>query len=217
MSIDLTHVAREAAEWFNDHEWVQGQWGDSEKGCLHQAVRVCDPQPGDGYIVSAVLTHLGYSTGWNDTAGRTRDEVLAVLASVSVTDAELEATFGPNWRGVVSVVRQSAALTPEQAQELDAARYAAWYAARHAAWAFARYAARDAARDAAWDAARDAAWDAALDAALDAAWDAAWAAARDAAWGAALATVARDLITVEQYDILTGPWVSVVGPIEDAA
>jgi hypothetical protein len=63
------------------------------------------------------------------------------------------------------------------AEELDAARDAAWAAARDAALAAARDAARDAslaaARDAAWAAARDAALAAARDAARDAAWDAA--------------------------------------------
>lgn len=49
---------------------------------------------------------------------------------------------------------------------------------------------------------------------LSAAWDAAGYAARDAAW----ALVVRDLIgrgrfTQEHYDILTGPWRKVVGPI----
>lgn len=161
MTIDLTHVAREAADWLTTREWVQGQWGDDTKGCLHQAVRVCDPQPGDGYIVSAVLTHLGYPTSWNDAEGRTEDEVLDVLRSVHVTDAELEATFGPMWRQVVFLVRQAAALTPEQAEQIRAAR--------------------------------------------------------DAAWDAALATITRDLITPEQYDTLTGPWVSVMGPIGEAA
>ena len=73
----------------------------------------------------------------------------------------------------------------------------------------------DAAWGAAWDAARGAAWDAARDAAWGAAWDAAWDAARDAAWGAAWdaaqATIVRDLISPEHYDILTGPWRSVMG------
>ncbi len=54
---------------------------------------------------------------------------------------------------------------------------------------------------------------------LDAAQDAAWRAGRDAARGAvgcsardaALALVARDLITVEQFDVLYGPWKAVVG------
>ena len=57
------------------------------------------------------------------------------------------------------------------ANELAAARAAAWAAAR------------DAAGDAAWAAARAAAWAAARDAAWDAAW-AAWDAARAAAWDA---------------------------------
>ena len=58
---------------------------------------------------------------------------------------------------------------------------------------------------AAWDAARAAAW--------DAAWDASRAAARDAARAASRAAVAetvRDLITPEQYELLTGPWNTVI-------
>ena len=64
-------------------------------------------------------------------------------------------------------------------------------------------------------AARDAAWDAALDAARSAA----GGAARDAAWDAALALVSRDLIGHRPgwdqavYDLLTGPWRSVIGPV----
>ena len=74
-------------------------------------------------------------------------------------------------------------------------------------------AALDAAGDAAGGAARFATWAAAGDAARSATWDAAWAAARfatwaaagDAAWVAALALLARDLITTEQFDVLTAP------------
>ena len=50
---------------------------------------------------------------------------------------------------------------------------------------------------AAWTAARDAAW--------YAAWYAAWDAARDAARDAAWALVVRDLISTEQFDVLTAP------------
>ena len=60
-------------------------------------------------------------------------------------------------------------------------------------------AARDAAGNAAWDAARDAA----LSAALSAAWN--------AAWGAVLALVVQDLISEEHFNILYGPWASVMG------
>ena len=74
-------------------------------------------------------------------------------------------------------------------------------------------AALDAALDVSGGAARFATWAAAGDAARSATWDAAWAAARfatwaaagDAAWVAALALLARDLITTEQFDALTAP------------
>ena len=68
-------------------------------------------------------------------------------------------------------------------------------------WAAALVAARDAARDAAFDAARYAARVAAWDAAFNAASDAAF----DAASDAALALLVRDLITTEQFDVLTAP------------
>ena len=67
----------------------------------------------------------------------------------------------------------------------------------------------DAARSAAWGAARSAAWDAAWSAAWAAAWDAARSAAGVSAWGAARdaarALLVRDLISAEQFDILTAP------------
>jgi hypothetical protein len=59
----------------------------------------------------------------------------------------------------------------------------------------ARVAARVAARYAAWAAAGDAAR------------YTAWAAAGDAAW----ALVVRDLISLEHFDTLYGPWATVVG------
>ena len=129
--------------------------------------------------------------------------------------------LGPNGEAVADVIERCKTLTDEQAKHLAAARAATplgtplgpplgtplgtplgpplgtplWDAARAAAWA--------AARDAAWDAA----WDAARAAARDAAWDA----ARDAARDAALALLVHDLITAEQFDLLYGPWQSVMG------
>ena len=66
--------------------------------------------------------------------------------------------------------------------------------AYHGAWRAARRAAYRAARDAAWDAASV-------------------AAAGGSAWLAAVALVVRDLISREQYDMLTLPWRTAVGPI----
>ena len=104
--------------------------------------------------------------------------------------------LGPNGEQVVRLVGQTRSLTGEQVDAL----YAAWYAAQGAA------------RDAAWGAARDAA----QGAARYAAWYAAWYAARYAAWYAAWAIVVRDLIPEEQFNILAGPWISVMGDPKDA-
>ena len=111
--------------------------------------------------------------------------------------------LGPNGEAVADVIERCKTLTDEQAKHLAAAwaaRYAAWYAA----WYAVLDAARDAARYPAWAAA---AWAAALDAARDAARDAVLDAARDAA----LALLVHDLITAEQFDLLYGPWQSVMG------
>ena len=92
--------------------------------------------------------------------------------------------FGPQGEQVASLIDRAGRLTADEANSL----YAAWDAARAAARAAARPAAREAARDAAWDPA--------------------WPAARDAAW----ALIVRDLITPDQFDTLTRPWVQVINP-----
>ena len=109
--------------------------------------------------------------------------------------------FGPNGERVAAIVDRASRLTADEVDRLDAA----WDAARDAAGAAARAAARAAAWAAAWDAALAAAWDAARDAARDAAWAAARAAAR-----ASIAETVRDLITPEQYELLAGPWNTVI-------
>jgi len=116
----------------------------------------------------------------------------------TTTDDMLADTFGPQWEPIVTLVRRAATLTVDEANQLDAAWYAASYAARYAAWYAARYVARYAARDAAWYAARDA--------------------SRDVAWYAASVLVVRDLIgqhgfTQAHYDILTQPWATVIGKV----
>ena len=106
--------------------------------------------------------------------------------------------LGPQGPLLVALVERAGQITADEARRLAATRYAAG----DAAWAAARAAAWDAARDAAWAAARAAAW--------DAAWYAAWDAAR--------AALVRDLIgqhgfTQEMYDLLTGPWRKIIGPV----
>ena len=106
--------------------------------------------------------------------------------------------YGPQHEQIVALIERTRVLTAEEVTALGVGRDDAWYAA----WYAARGAALDADRRAAWDAT------------LDTAWYAAWGAAR----GAACALVVRDLIgqrgfTQEQYDLLTGAWRTVIGPI----
>ena len=110
--------------------------------------------------------------------------------------------LGPNGEAVADLIERARHLTVDEIRGLDAARVAARDAAWHAAWD----AVRVAAWYAAWDAVRVAAWDAAWYAVRVAAWDAAWVAARDVA----IALLVRDLITPEQFDMLYGPWASVM-------
>ena len=118
----------------------------------------------------------------------------AVSALRVIEELPAHLTFGPNGEQVVVFIDGCKKLSATAWKKV-AAWDAAWYAARDAA--------RGAAWYAAWYAARGAAWYAAWYAARGAAWYAAWDAARGAAW----AIVARDLITAEQYDILTQPFV----------
>ena len=110
--------------------------------------------------------------------------------------------YGPQTAEIEALLERIRNLTDDEAQEFWVARYAARYAARAAVWA---------ALGAAWYAAM-----ASEDAARYAAWNAVpvtvWAAARDAV----VALAVRDLIgqhgfTQEHYDILVGPWESVIG------
>lgn len=121
--------------------------------------------------------------------------------------------FGPNGVRVVALLERVSRITKTEAEQLYAARDAAWGAAWGAAW--------------------DAAWDVVGDAARDAAWYAAWVAvgyaaryyavrgaardaARVAARNAAEALVVEDLIgshgfTQDHFDVLAGPWREAIG------
>ena len=110
--------------------------------------------------------------------------------------------FGPQGREVETLLGQIGSLTEYQTLEMSAAWDAAWDAARDAA----RDVALDAVRNAARNAARYSAWD-----------DVALNAARYSAWDAVIGLLAKDLIPVEDFRTLTGPWEQIMGPIEVAA
>ena len=118
------------------HGWTKGKFESGDgKVCAHGAIRLCAPVPGDAYLIEQVEGHLGrHSTGWNDNDSTTEADVRAWFAQgIDITDADLEATFGHQWRAAVSLVRRAAVLTPDEAERLyaagDAAGYAAWVAA----------------------------------------------------------------------------------------
>jgi len=182
----------------NGEHWVQQSWGDGVSACLHGAIRRCQPQPGDAFLIEQVANRQGWGTQWNDATSTTWQMVRDRLANIEVTDADLADTFGPQWEHIVALIRRAAIMTPADVQQVTAPR------------PVVRAAARVTARSAALAAWRTSAWAAAVAAARDVAWDAAWA--------AAAALVVRDLIgqhgfTQAHYDTLTGPWRTVIGPV----
>ena len=131
-----------------------------------------------------------------------------VLREARATEA-----LGPQGEHVAALIRSIPDITRTPTERVALAWNATWNSARNAARDAAWYAAWDAARDAVRDATWNAAWDAARDAARDATWNAARDAAWDAARDAALELLVRDLITTEDYDALTRPWRTAIGPI----
>lgn len=115
-----------------------------------------------------------------------------VLREVPATEA-----LGPQGEHVAALIRSVPDITSTPTERVALAWDATWYAALDAV--------RDTARDAAWNAARDAV--------RDATWYAARDAVRAATWYAALALLVRDIITTEDYDALTRPWRTAIGPI----
>ena len=117
-----------------------------------------------------------------------------------VREVDAYQALGPQGEQIAVLIDRAGKLTAGEAEKLVAAEGAAG----------------DAAWDAAWEAAWEAAWRAVRDAGRRAVEEAAWEATRSAAWyaarDAALALVVRDLISKEHYDLLTGPWVQVIGP-----
>ena len=138
--------------------------------------------------------------------------MLAIRVRV-LREIDAHVALGPQGVQVAALIARCGTLTADEVSRLNAARGTARGVAT-----------RDATRGIARGIARVAAWDATLyaatpGAARDAAWDAARCATRDAAGDAAGALVSRDLIgqhpgwDQDTYDLLTGPWRSVIGPV----
>jgi len=122
--------------------------------------------------------------------------------------------YGPQTEAIKTILTKIKNSTSEQVERLNASRDTADYATYTVARYDAHHAICDAAEYAAWDTVRFAAYHAVLDAARYAAWDtvrdASYHTIRDAAWDAVLAIITKDKISQKTFDILYGPWGSVM-------
>jgi hypothetical protein len=131
MTIIFEGVGVAAANIIRTRGWTTEIEEDGETGevCLEGAVRLCQPRPGDGYICRAVWRHWG-AAGYNDEDGRTLDEVLTWAAQhADITDADLLATFGPQWEPGVALMRRLAVMTRDEAAAAGSIAGDAVYAA----------------------------------------------------------------------------------------
>ena len=118
--------------------------------------------------------------------------------------------FGPQGEQVSALIERCRTLSAAEVDRLDTAWDAVWAADRDATWV----AALIATRAAAWEASWDAAWGA-----VQYATRCAVRAATRAAGDAAGALLCRDLTgqapgwDQDAYDLLTGPWRDVIGPV----
>jgi hypothetical protein len=207
----IIHIDPEAPlHVLDEHGWIQGSYGTDAEVCLHGAIRLCQPIPGDAQIIEQVAHRQGWGTGWNDSDDTTEQMVRDRLAlGIDITDEDLADTFGPQWRAVVSLVRRAAVMTDDEAQRLSVAEPVVWSVARSAAWSAARSVARSAGSR---SVARSAAG-----------YSTGYAAGHSAGYAAGHSAgyvVTYDLATIDgpytiaQRDLLLAPWIEVMGPIE---
>lgn len=192
MTTPLIHIdGHQLIDRLDTYGWTQHAWKDEDGAiCAHQAIRLCAPSPGDAHLVEKVAESQGWGTAWNDADDTTEAEVRARLAQgVDVTDEDLEDTFGPQWRAIVSIVRTAATMTADQSNALADGR--SWPHRGPVGPAYIHTAAM-----------------AASEAALTAVW-----AVRDAAWAAAAWHMADPdgPFTPADRDQLMAPWEAVFG------
>jgi hypothetical protein len=118
----FTHLGR------NGEYWIKHKYDDGSRHlCLHGAIRMCDLQPGDAYVIELVADSQGWGPTWNDAyATQWTDIVKRITDGIVITDDMLADTFGPNWASILQLVRNIATVTRQQARDaayLDDGRY----------------------------------------------------------------------------------------------
>ncbi len=198
----LNQRLRLAADYLKEYGWVQDtERDDSGRVCMTGAIRHCVPQTGDEYLIREVLRARDRAESWNDRDDRTADEVLDVLRTATISDTDLEAVFGPQWREIATLTRQAAALTPDQEEGLRVEWNRRLKAAdSHPGLKHSQGTAEFSSRRVF------------VRRSLHAVQDSTWVSAKYFAEDAARGLAARGEISEEVFDQLYGPWASVFGP-----
>lgn len=243
--IDLTPRLRAAADYMEVHGWTQNtERAQNGAVCMTGAVRHCSPPPGDFYLIRQVLRENSRAETWNDYPGRTQEQVVEALRTITITDVDLEEIYGPQWKQIVTLVRQTACLSEEQILALAAARYArkdtdrdfsageAWHATRVKRRSrnlsgsptliavprrmnLVERSARITVRDAAgMDEWKEKLSRSCGERGRDLEWESAMNMMLDAVQDAALALAVGHLISAENFGVLYGPWAAVFGPAD---
>lgn len=114
--------------------------------------------------------------------------------------------YGPQTEEIEQLIQKARVLTQEQAKSLSDA----WYDADESAWGDAWYEAKHSVERTAsvqdWDNGWETAWYNARDNSRYGATDKVW----DVIYDAVLALAVKDQITQERFDLLYGPWASVM-------
>lgn len=127
-TVDITELEtlpEKAADYLAEHGWTQGRMEDSDGAvCLTGALRAAYRTHGRMYdwrIAAAVFASRGRAEAWNDEAGRTQAEVEAELRDHPIRAQDLETTFGPQWREIVTLARRAAAMTSVDVARINTA------------------------------------------------------------------------------------------------
>lgn len=102
-------ISRQASLAINAQGWIQDQMtGENGELCIiagaHQAAHETEAL-GLSHVLREVLDSIQRAEAWNDTEGRTQDEVTGLLAGLSLTESDLHSTFGPDWSKVCYLAR----------------------------------------------------------------------------------------------------------------
>lgn len=114
----LTLVGRRASTLISKAGWIQDQMtGSNGELCIiagaHEANRGAAPL-GLSHVLREILEANQRAESWNDTEGRTQEEVVGFLSGLTVTEDDLHSTFGPKWPVVCYLAEMFGRFSKEQ-------------------------------------------------------------------------------------------------------